>query len=71
MNFIVYDVYCIIALANVSDKTVRNSINDIVQFTYGDDNIDGCKLITQVINSNRVHLPFNIMTLKSELSTYF
>lgn len=27
------------------DSTVRNSNNDIIQFQYGDDNLDGCKTV--------------------------
>ena len=47
------------------DMTVRNSLNDIVQFKYGDDNMDGCKLITQNVDNQRYHLPFSIVSLKT------
>ena len=50
-----------------NDKTVRNSINDVIQFVYGDDNMDGCKLITQYIDNIKYHLPFNISIITNKL----
>lgn len=46
------------------DGTVRNSINDIIQYRYGDDNMDGCHLMTQDWKGERYHLPFSIKTLQ-------
>ena len=53
------------------DGLLKNSIGDIVQFAYGEDNFDGCKLSTQKIpkdlswmkkytQSDKVHLPLDI-----------
>ena len=53
------------------DGLLKNSIGDIVQFAYGEDNFDGCKLNTQILpkelswikrytKSNKVHLPVDI-----------
>ena len=42
------------------DKTVRNSIGDILQFSYGEDGFDGSWLISQQFDAQRVHLPIDI-----------
>jgi DNA-directed RNA polymerase beta' subunit len=42
------------------DRTVRNSIGDILQFSYGEDGFDGSWLISQTLNGRRMHLPFDI-----------
>jgi len=42
------------------DNTVRNSLGEIVQMTYGEDGLDGCFLITQRIDGECVHLPIDV-----------
>lgn len=42
------------------DKTVRNSLGDILQFSYGEDGFDGSWLISQQSGCKRVHLPFDL-----------
>lgn len=42
------------------DGTVRNSIGDILQFKYGEDNMDGSKLIAQSVGGSKVYLPLDI-----------
>lgn len=42
------------------DGTVRNSIGDILQFKYGEDNMDGSKLIAQNISDTKVYLPLHV-----------
>lgn len=42
------------------DGTVRNSIGDIIQFKYGEDNMDGSKLIPQNVNGKKVYLPLDL-----------
>jgi DNA-directed RNA polymerase II subunit RPB1 len=42
------------------DGTVRNSIGDIIQFKYGEDNMDGSKLIPQKVNGKKVYLPLDL-----------
>lgn len=42
------------------DGTVRNSIGDIIQFKYGEDNMDGSKLIPQKVNGKQIYLPLDL-----------
>lgn len=42
------------------DGTVRNSIGDILQFKYGEDNMDGSKLIVQNFEDTKVYLPIHV-----------
>ena len=42
------------------DGTVRNSIGDIIQFKYGEDNMDGSKLIPQSVNGKKIYLPLDL-----------
>lgn len=42
------------------DGTVRNSIGDILQFKYGEDNMDGSKLIAQNLGDAKVYLPLHV-----------
>jgi DNA-directed RNA polymerase beta' subunit len=42
------------------DNTVRNSLGEIVQMTYGEDGMDGSFLITQKIDGQLVHLPIDL-----------
>jgi DNA-directed RNA polymerase beta' subunit len=51
------------------DNTVRNSIGDILQLSYGEDGFDGTFLITQTIAGKRVHLPFDLKMIVSKINT--
>jgi DNA-directed RNA polymerase beta' subunit len=42
------------------DNTVRNSLGEVLQITYGEDGFDGSRLITQKINGRLVHLPLDV-----------
>ena len=42
------------------DGSVRNSIGNIVQFSYGEDHMDGSMLIQQTFKNESVYLPINV-----------
>jgi len=49
------------------DNTVRNSIGDILQLSYGEDGFDGTYLISQTISGKRVHLPFDLKMIVTNI----